>query len=61
MAKKTQQDIQNVDKRLVDRLVARGEISPDELDGALGKLPDLQEAAEDIASRVYSTASGEGE
>lgn len=61
VAKKTQQDIQNVDKRLVDRLVTRGDFSKDDLDGALNKLPDLEDAAEDISSRVYGAASGDGE
>lgn len=61
MAKKTQQDIHNVDKRLVDRFVARGEFTRTDLDGALEKLPDLTDAAEDIAPRVYGATSGEGE
>lgn len=59
MAKKNQQDIQNVDKRLVDRVIARGDFSHDELEGALGKLPDLEGEAEDISARVYGTSSND--
>lgn len=61
MAKKNEQEIQNIDKRLVDRVVARGDVSRDELDGALEKLPDLQSASEDISARVYGASSDDGE
>lgn len=60
MAKKTQQDLQNVDRRLVDRFVERGDFGRADLDAALEKLPDMKEAAEDISDVVYGNASNEG-
>lgn len=61
MAKKNQQEIQNIDKRLVERVVSRGDVSQADLDGALQQLPDLEGAAEDISARIYGASSDEGE
>ncbi len=61
MAKKNQQEIQNLDKRLIERIVARGDLSPDDLNGALQKLPDMEGSSEDISSRIYGASSDDGE
>lgn len=53
MAKNTVNDLQNVDKRLTERLAARGDFSAEEMSSALQKLPDLEGEAENIADRVY--------
>lgn len=55
------QDLQNVDKRLADRFIERGEFTRSDLEAALEKLPDLKDAAEDISAVIYGTTANEGE
>lgn len=60
MAKKADNPL-HFDKRLVDRFLARGEITRDELEGRLQQLPDLAEQAENIADRVFTHTEGKAE
>lgn len=46
-----------MDKRLVDRQIARGNLSATELEQHLGKLPDLADQADNIAAIVYPAGS----
>ena len=51
--KKTSDDQPVIDKRLADRLVAKGKISREELEKHLKELPDLADRADNIAGIVY--------
>ena len=51
--KKKNDDKPLLDKRLVDRLVARGRVSRDDLEKHLKDLPDLADKADNIAGIVY--------
>jgi hypothetical protein len=51
--KKTSDDKPVLDKRLTDRLVARGKVSREELEKHLKDLPDLADKADNIAGIVY--------
>ncbi|MBM4279209.1 MAG: hypothetical protein FJ137_00110 [Deltaproteobacteria bacterium] len=51
--KKTTDDKPLIDKRLSDRLVARGKITRDDLEKHLKDLPDLADKADNIAGIVY--------
>jgi polyhydroxyalkanoate synthesis regulator phasin len=51
--KKTSDDKPVIDKRLSDRLVARGKITRDELEKHLKDLPDLTDKADNIAGIIY--------
>ncbi len=46
-----------LDKRLVERQIARGNMSAAEFDKHLGALPDLAEKTDNIASIVYPAGS----
>ncbi len=59
VAKKTLNELQNVDKRLAERQAAAGVYTADEMTDALSKLPDLEGEAENIADRVYAPYSGD--
>jgi hypothetical protein len=51
--KKTSDDQPVIDKRLADRLVAKGKISREDLEKHLKELPDLADKADNIAGIVY--------
>jgi hypothetical protein len=51
--KKSSDDQTLIDKRLADRLVAKGKISRDDLEKHLKELPDLADKADNIAGIVY--------
>jgi hypothetical protein len=51
--KKTSDDQPVIDKRLADRLVAKGKITREELDKHLNGLPDLADRADNISGIVY--------
>jgi hypothetical protein len=51
--KKTTDDKPLIDKRLSDRLVARGKITREDLEKHLKDLPDLADKADNIAGIVY--------
>lgn len=51
--KKKTDDKPLIDKRLTDRLVAKGTVSRDELEKRLADLPDLADKADNIAGIVY--------
>jgi hypothetical protein len=51
--KKTSDDQPVIDKRLADRLVAKGKISREDLEKHLKELPDLADRADNIAGIVY--------
>ena len=43
----------HLDKRTLDRQLARGVVTKEELDAYLAKLPDLADNADNIAAIVY--------
>jgi hypothetical protein len=51
--KKKSDDKPVIDKRLADRLVARGKVSREDLEKHLKDLPDLADKADNIAGIVY--------
>ena len=59
MANKTQTQPPLLDKRVVDRQLARGKMSQAEYETYLKSLPDLEGACENIAERIYG-AEGAG-
>lgn len=50
----------NLDKRIVERMVARGRVTGAQLDAHLKALPDLESQADNIADIVYQAAGGDG-
>lgn len=51
--KKDAKPIAQLDKRVIDRSVARGFLSKSEYEAHLKGLPDLAEQADNIADKVY--------
>ncbi len=51
--KKKPDDKPVIDKRLADRLVARGKVSREDFEKHLKDLPDLADKADNIAGVVY--------
>ena len=45
-------DLKNMDRRLVDRMVRRGEISEKELEKVLKQLPDLANEAAPVEAKL---------
>lgn len=58
MASTNLQDLQTIDKRIADRLIARGRFTRDEHDAALRALDDSEQKAENIAARIYGETHG---
>jgi hypothetical protein len=50
-------DLKTMDRRLVDRLVRRGEISEKDLEKALKQLPDQTEEAEAVQAKFERDAA----
>lgn len=51
--KKDAKPIAQLDKRVIDRSVARGFLSRTEYDAHLKALPDLADQADNIADKIY--------
>lgn len=45
-------DIRNMDRRILDRLVRRGEISEKDVEKTLKQLPDAAEEAAEVESKL---------
>lgn len=45
-------DIRNMDRRILDRLVRRGEVSEKEVEKVLKQLPDAAEEAAEVDSKL---------
>lgn len=43
-----------LDKRIVDRLLQRGQVAREDFDAHLKALPDLTEQADNIADKIYN-------
>jgi hypothetical protein len=52
--KKSDQNLTQLDKRIVERSVQRGSLSRADLEAHLKALPDLTEQADNIADKVYT-------
>ncbi|MBS2029827.1 MAG: hypothetical protein JST54_18140 [Deltaproteobacteria bacterium] len=50
-------DLKTMDRRLVDRLVRRGEVSEKELEKTLKQLPDVAEEGASFESKLEDTGS----
>jgi hypothetical protein len=59
VSKKTLNELQNVDKRLAERMASNGVYTADEMTEALSKLPDLLGECENIADRIYAPYAGD--
>jgi len=52
--KKSDPQTRQLDKRIVDRMVSRGQVSRTDLEAHLKGLPDLTDQADNIADKVYT-------
>lgn len=50
----TEIDLQNLDRRVAERLIKRGVLTREQWDQHLAELPDLLEQAEPVATRFES-------
>jgi hypothetical protein len=60
MAENNAKKLIQLDKRTIDRQLARGAVTPSEYEAYLANLPDLAEQADNIASIVYGERPEEG-
>lgn len=60
MAKQNEASSKLLDKRVVDRQMARGTLSRADFEAHLNGLPDREGESENIADRVYGSLANEG-
>jgi hypothetical protein len=53
----TEIDLQNLDRRVAERLIKRGVLTREEWEKHLAELPDLSEQAEPVATRFETGAT----
>lgn len=52
-------DLRVIDKRIVDRSIAKGKLSRDDMDKVLAELPDMESESESINALVLDLDKGE--
>jgi len=57
MPEKKKLNAENVDKRVMNRMIREGRLGQTDVESYLGKLPDLSGQCEDIADTVFGTKS----